>query len=237
LAEQTMTPYQYVSNNPIMRVDPTGMREDPIYNTNGTIIGDDGKTDGKAYVVKGKVEKRVKQASEKGECYTGNLQLGKNGASIPVGNKNEEVQKSFDQSQESLRENGGHSLYGDSEMSRWREGGERRRFENKDGKSGSIVSVEPFRKPKGDVGLYNISNNDDIEFIWHIHPKDKSEPLAGSANASPKDKNFNTNYNKEGFKTIIFIIGGRTNTVKFYNGKKSYMEINYDVFKQIGNPQ
>src|SRR5690606_12262779 len=27
LAEKTMTPYQYVSNNPIMRIDPTGMND------------------------------------------------------------------------------------------------------------------------------------------------------------------------------------------------------------------
>ena len=33
LAEQTMTPYQYVSNNPIMRIDPTGM-EDHDYKKN-----------------------------------------------------------------------------------------------------------------------------------------------------------------------------------------------------------
>src|SRR5690554_6701461 len=126
LAEETMTPYQYVHNNPIMFTDPTGMRADPIHDTQGNVIGDDGKTDGKAYVVKGKVERQVKKATEKGEYYTGDLELGKNGASIPTGNKNEEVQKSFDESQESLRENGGYSLYGDSGMSRWREGGERK---------------------------------------------------------------------------------------------------------------
>jgi|SRR5690606_23807412 len=33
LAEKTMTPYQYVSNNPIMRIDPTGM-EDHDYTLN-----------------------------------------------------------------------------------------------------------------------------------------------------------------------------------------------------------
>ncbi len=218
--------------------DPeTGMSADPIHDVKGNVIGDNGKTDGRAYVVKGKVEKRVKETTEKGEYYTGDLELGSNGASVPTGNKNDEVQKSFDQSQESLRENGGHSLYGDSGMSRWREGGERKHFKDKDGNFGSVVSVEPFRKPKGSIGLYNLSNDNDIEFIWHIHPQDKSEPRAGSSNASPKDIKFNTNYNKGAFRTTIFIIGGRTNTVKFYNGKKSYMNISYDVFKKIGNTQ
>lgn len=43
LAEETMTPYQYVSNNPIMRIDPTGMN-DHDYKLNR-----DGKLEVKAY--------------------------------------------------------------------------------------------------------------------------------------------------------------------------------------------
>jgi len=48
-----MEPYSYVGNNPIMFTDPTVMEQDVIFiDENGKEIGNDGKTDGKVYLIK-----------------------------------------------------------------------------------------------------------------------------------------------------------------------------------------
>lgn len=45
-----VTPYNYVQNNPILRIDPTGALDGIIYNANGVQIGDDGRGDDRVFI-------------------------------------------------------------------------------------------------------------------------------------------------------------------------------------------
>ena len=46
------TIYNYCSNNPVSRIDPTGMLDGEFRNENGDVVGNDGIQDEKVYVIK-----------------------------------------------------------------------------------------------------------------------------------------------------------------------------------------
>jgi len=45
------TPYHFCSNNPVSRVDPTGMLDGDFYDREGNYLGNDGNDDGRVYLL------------------------------------------------------------------------------------------------------------------------------------------------------------------------------------------
>ena len=66
-----LTSYHYCSNSPVNRIDPTGMEDNPIYGTNGNLLGTDNKgLKGDAIIMD---KKHFKQGMEQEEAIKHNL--------------------------------------------------------------------------------------------------------------------------------------------------------------------
>jgi len=207
--------------------------DDPIYDKKGNVIGDDGKTDGKAYVATGSVARDVKRATKAGENYTGSLAENNNVFKIPTGGVMDDVINSVNDTETSQKEHGGHANFGDANATRWDQGTPAQEIKDANGNViGAKASMSAF-KVNGQNQMPADASN--VEFWWHTHPKTTVGGVQlGNSNPSPADFSFQTKMENRGFTGNTFVIGVRSGKVTFYNKDKSLLTIKYSNFKTMG---
>lgn len=234
-AHQNYTPYAYVYNNPIGLLDPFGL--DSIYAKNfwGKVnyIGNDGKTDGNAYIVKAALKRGVKDAAEKGMDFSGSLVESDLVVKMPQESVMSDVISSVDATNKSQKENGGSTNSGDANATIWDEGSPAREVKDAQGNvTGAKASMNPFMIG----GTQSIPTDaSQVDNYWHTHPNTTIAGLSlGSSTPSDADKSFQATMQSRGYKGNAFVIGTRSNTVTFYNSTKLILTIKYSDFRRIG---
>ena len=66
---ESLTPYNFVSNNPILRIDPDGQLDGDYYDVDGNYLGNDGIDDNKVYTVEGTSKFNVSDFGEGGKYH------------------------------------------------------------------------------------------------------------------------------------------------------------------------
>jgi len=76
-----LTPYNFVQNNPIMRIDPTGALDGDYYDSDGIHLGNDGIDDDKVYTVKGSSRFSINDVQEGGKYHNNQSGFSENNGS------------------------------------------------------------------------------------------------------------------------------------------------------------
>ena len=220
----SINPYAYCANNPVSFIDPNGC--DSIFAKNGDFIGDDGKNTGNVYCVSGSTKKAVKSATEKGECYSGDLTNLDEVAIIPRGKAAIQVQNDYETA--NGPEKGG-CLYTDGTVQEWDIGTQPTASRRIDGSVAVSHGITPFvvNGEKARLGTPVLS--------WHIHTQidvpigNGEKAYLGSSNPSSKDYGYEQRENTGS----TFVVGQRNKTVQYYHNGKNTISMSWEQWKKL----
>lgn len=154
---------------------------------------------------------------------------------IPTGQKLKGVIQSYNDTEKSQKENGGHAYIGDTDATRWDEGPAATSYIDENGDLVTRASLQMFV-----INGHNTmpSSTSDVEMWWHTHPNTTINGVSlGSSNPSTADYKGQKKMTARGYKGNTFVIGVRSNTVTFFNNNRALITVDWTDFIKMGRQE